>query len=74
MTKNLLLHQLNVTGMVDTHDLEVCEIAKKYPNAMTNKRLEVEIINNELHFDYQLKDGVCQNKNATFIMMKMEII
>lgn len=68
------LHQLNVTGMVATHDLEVCEIAKKYPNAMTNKRFEVEIINNELHFDYQLKDGVCQNKNATFIMKKMEII
>ena len=68
------LHQLNVLGMIATHDLEVCETADKYPNAMVNKRFEVEIINDELHFDYTLKDGICQNKNATFIMRKMEII
>lgn len=68
------LHYLNVSGMIATHDLEVCETTAKYPDSMGNKRFEVEIINNDLHFDYQLKDGICQNKNATFIMKKMEII
>lgn len=68
------LHQYQVKGMIATHDLEVCATTDKYPNDMVNKRFEVEIINNELHFDYTLKDGICQNKNATFIMKKMEII
>ena len=68
------LHYLNVSGMIATHDLEVCETTYKFPKTMINKRFEVEIINNELYFDYLLKDGICQNKNATFIMQKMEII
>ena len=68
------LHHLRVKGVMATHDLEVCEIANRYPEAIANKRFEVEIINNELHFDYLLKEGVCQNKNATFIMRKMGII
>ncbi|MBA5792557.1 DNA mismatch repair protein MutS [Flavobacterium sp. xlx-214] len=68
------LHQFDVKGMIATHDLEVCNTVDKYPETMINKRFEVEIINDELHFDYQLKEGVCQNKNATFIMKKMEII
>jgi len=68
------LHNFQVKGMIATHDLEVCETTNRYPETMTNKRFEVEIVNNELCFDYQLKEGVCQNKNATFIMKKMEII
>lgn len=68
------LHKYHAKGMIATHDLEVCQTTDKYPNEMINKRFEVEIINDELHFDYQLKDGICQNKNATFIMKKMEII
>lgn len=61
-------------GMIATHDLEVCQTTYKYPERMANMRFEVEIINDELHFDYLLKEGICQNKNATFIMKKMDII
>ena len=68
------LHKLNVTGMIATHDLEVCKTTDNHLQTMENKCFEVEIINNELHFDYKLKSGICQNKNATFIMKKMEII
>lgn len=68
------LHQLKVFGMIATHDLEVCETTNKYPETMENKCFEVEIYNNELHFDYLLKNGICKNKNATFIMQKMQII
>ncbi len=68
------LHNLNVTGMIATHDLEVCKTTDNHLQTMENKCFEVEIINNELHFDYKLKNGICQNKNATFIMKKMEII
>ena len=68
------LHNLSVTGMIATHDLEVCKTTDNHLETMENKCFEVEIINNELYFDYKLKNGICQNKNATFIMIKMEII
>ena len=68
------LHHLRATGIIATHDLEVCQTAYRYAETMSNKCFEVEIIADELKFDYLLKEGVCQNKNATFIMKKMEII
>lgn len=68
------LHGLKVSGMIATHDLEVCKTTDHHPDSMTNKRFEVEISGDELHFDYKLKEGACENKNATFIMKKMGII
>lgn len=61
-------------GAIATHDLEVCQTTDDYPNQLENKCFEVEIINNDLAFDYKLKDGICKNKSATFLMEKMEII
>lgn len=64
----------NAIGLIATHDLEVCTIEKIYPEKLNNKSFEGLIKNNDLYFDYTLRDGICQNKNATFIMQKMEII
>lgn len=64
----------NAIGLIATHDLEVCAIEKKYPEKINNKSFEGLIKNNDLYFDYTLREGICQNKNATFIMEKMEII
>jgi len=61
-------------GAIATHDLKVCDITKDYPDTLSNKCFEVEIINNDLAFDYKLRDGVCKNKSATFLMKKMEVI
>ncbi len=61
-------------GVIATHDLEVCLTTDDYPDILTNKCFEVEIINNDLSFDYKLRDGICKNKSATFLMKKMEII
>jgi DNA mismatch repair ATPase MutS len=61
-------------GAIATHDLEVCNITSTYPNNLSNNCFEVEIVNNELVFDYKLRDGICKNKSATFLMKKMEII
>lgn len=66
--------RLNAMGIIATHDLEVCKLANEYPQYIKNQCFEVEIINNELYFDYKLKAGVCQNKNATFLMKKMGAI
>ena len=61
-------------GAIATHDLEVCNTTDEFPNQLTNQCFEVEIINNELHFDYALRSGICKNKSATFLMKKMGVI
>jgi hypothetical protein len=64
----------NAIGAIATHDIEVCLTTHEYPNILTNKCFEVEIVNNDLHFDYKLRDGICKNKSATFLMKKIGVI
>lgn len=64
----------HAVGAIATHDIEVCQTTNDYPNTLINKCFEVEIINDDLHFDYKLRDGVCQNKSASFLMKKMGVI
>lgn len=64
----------NAIGAIATHDLEVCNTTEEYPETLINKRFEVEIVDDELSFDYKLRDGICQNKSATFLMEKMGVI
>jgi len=61
-------------GAIATHDIEVCLTTNEFPGILTNKCFEVEIFNNELHFDYKLREGICKNKSATFLMKKMGVI
>ncbi|HET8737551.1 MAG TPA: DNA mismatch repair protein MutS [Pricia sp.] len=61
------------TGIIATHDLSLCEVARELPQ-IENHYFDAEIIDNELHFDYKFKDGVCQNMNASFLLRKMEIV
>ncbi len=61
-------------GAIATHDIEVCLTTNQYPDILTNQCFEVEIKNNELHFDYKLRSGICKNKSATFLMQKMGVI
>jgi len=61
------------TGIIATHDLSLCEVATELPQ-VKNHYFDAEIINNELHFDYRFKNGICQNMNASFLLKKMEIV
>mgnify|MGYP001948995094 CR=1 FL=1 len=61
------------TGIIATHDLSLCDIETQLPQ-VHNYFFDADIINDELHFDYKLKKGVCQKMNASFLLKKMEII
>jgi hypothetical protein len=61
-------------GAIATHDIEVCLTTNEYPESLVNKCFEVEITNNDLHFDFVLREGVCKNKSATFLMKKTGVI
>ena len=72
LIKQLL--RLNASGIIATHDLALGKLIESFPESITNKRFEVEITNNQLVFDYKIKDGISQNLNATFLMKKMGIV
>ncbi len=61
------------TGIIATHDLSLCEAAEKL-HQIKNHYFDAEIINDELHFDYKFKKGICQNMNASFLLKKMGIV
>ena len=63
----------NSTGIIATHDLSLCEIEKEL-DEVENYYFDAEIIKDELHFDYKLKDGICKNMNASFLLKKMDIV
>ncbi|KJD31737.1 DNA mismatch repair protein MutS [Tamlana nanhaiensis] len=63
----------NATGIIATHDLSLCELENELPE-IKNYYFDAEIVNDELYFDYKLKQGICQNMNASFLLKKMEIV
>ena len=63
----------NSTGVIATHDLSLCEIEKEL-SEVQNYYFDAEIIEDELHFDYKLKKGICRNMNASFLLKKMDIV
>lgn len=67
------LVKLKATGIIATHDLSLTEIETEL-KAVKNYYFDAEIIEDELYFDYKLKQGVCQNMNASFLLKKMEIV
>ena len=66
--------QKKATGAIATHDIEVCYTTNAYPQQLTNKCFEVEIVNNDLYFDFKLYNGICKNRSASFLMKKMGVI
>lgn len=71
MIKKML--QNKALGIIATHDLEVCGLSEQY-NELINKCFEAKIENHEISFDYRLREGICKNKSATFLMKKWNVI
>ncbi len=69
---NLMAHK--AVGIIATHDLVIGDMEKQYADYLKNLCFEVEIINDELRFDYTLQHGVAQKMSAAFLMKKMGII
>ncbi len=67
------LNKSQSTGIIATHDVSLCELATEY-TTIKNYYFDAEIIDDELHFDYKMKNGVCKNMNASFLLKKMEIV
>lgn len=68
------LAKKNTFGIIATHDVVVADLIKEDPAYIANKAFESQIINDELLFDYKLKDGICTTLSASYLMKKMGVI
>ncbi|WP_315815436.1 MutS-related protein [Paraflavitalea speifideaquila] len=68
------LLQYNSLTMFATHDLSLSVLEQELPGQLSNYCFESIIRDGELIFDYTLQRGVAKNRNASFLMQKMEII
>jgi hypothetical protein len=71
LVKQLVRH--NAVAMIASHDLALAGLIKEYPQTITNYHFDSAIIDNEIVFDYKLKEGVCQSTNASLLMKKIGI-
>ena len=65
-----LLKMKNSLFILSTHLYEIGEDLKKYPN-IDFKYFETAVINDQLHFSYQLKDGI-SNDRLGYLILKRE--
>ncbi|MES2774254.1 MAG: hypothetical protein V4722_08725 [Bacteroidota bacterium] len=73
---NALIQQLikqQAVGIIATHDLELAKLVDDYPANVHNYHFDVQVANEELYFDYKLKEGICQSLNASILMKKIGI-
>lgn len=68
------LIEYNALTLFATHDLKLSELEDEHIGLVENYCFESVIAGDELVFDYKVKRGVAQNKNASFLMKKMKII
>lgn len=60
-------------AVIATHDLELADLKKQFPQCLENYHFDVQVKGEELFFDYKLKEGVCHSLNASLLMKKIGI-
>lgn len=75
MGSESLIRQLansNCKGIISTHDIELSQLENKL-EYLENKSFHSEIADNEINFDYKIKEGPCPSFNAHKLMELMGI-
>jgi DNA mismatch repair ATPase MutS len=60
-------------GMVATHDLQIAELEKEYPDYIRNFYFDIQVKNGEMLFDYKIKHGECKTFNASLLLKQIGI-
>lgn len=71
LIKQLIKH--NAACIIATHDVELAKMKDEYPENILNYHFDVQVSNDELYFDYRLKEGICKSLNASILMKKIGI-
>lgn len=71
LIKQMIQHK--GTGIIATHDLKLSELETQYPQVIRNHHFDVNVNDDQLAFDYKIKNGICRSFNASLLMRKMGI-
>jgi len=71
LVKQLIRHR--AACIIATHDVELAKLKDQYPANILNYHFDVQVANDELYFDYKLKEGICTSLNASILMKKIGI-
>jgi DNA mismatch repair ATPase MutS len=55
-------------GFIATHDLQIADLVEEYPEQLRNFHFDIQIQENEMYFDYQIKEGKCETFNASLLL------
>lgn len=68
------LLSLPISGLIATHDLELGELADAFPRNYFNRCFEITHTDDDIAYDYKLKEGVSQNMNASILLEQMGLV
>jgi hypothetical protein len=68
------LTRYHCLSLFATHDLTLGQLEQEMPGVIANYCFESVIEDGDLHFNYRLQRGIARNRNASFLMKKMDII
>lgn len=71
LVKQLIKHA--AAGIIATHDVELAKLKQEFPGNILNYHFDARVSNDELYFDYKLKEGICRSINASVLMKKIGI-
>lgn len=71
LIRQLLRH--GAVGIIASHDIALASLENEYPQQLTNYHFDSTIIQEEIVFDYRIKEGVCKSTNASLLMKKIGI-
>lgn len=60
-------------GMVATHDLQIAELEKQYPDYIRNFYFDIQVRDGEMLFDYKIRHGECKTFNASMLLKRIGI-
>ena len=67
------LIQKKGVGLVATHDLQIAQLEKKYPDYIRNFYFDIQVKDGEMLFDYKIKHGECKTFNASLLLKQIGI-
>ncbi len=66
LTKKLI--ECETHAIITTHDIQLAQLERTFPTETQNYYFDVALTNNELEFDYKLKQCIYDTFNASYLL------
>ena len=65
------LIKIGTPTLFATHDLQLSELEQVHPSAVRNFHFDIQLVGNEMEFDYFIKQGPCTKFNAAILLKQI---